>query len=465
MNTSRVNAVQDDESERALTMTWQATGMFLPLATIAPLALEFVYRRMYSEKPSLLFDLLDFFLSSAVVAGVAVAARKTRARAWALIPSLGCAAAVLSAIQWIAINQNPSYDFGVYRMASSALLSGASPFPDYTYPPLFAQTLGYVAYVLTHIAPAGFDIEHVWRLVFYLYQVVQIGLVGSIFLLLYRMARALGADTIYATAIVTLIMLVNTPLQATVGGNQANLYVLALSLVALALVDTSAPLAGLATTLGGMIKVYPSALIPLWWISGRRTVAIWGVFFAVVLILAYPPLNNWWEFVHFWTTQSVMSYPGTSDATLLGLIANGARIVGVAPEGRPPTWIRLVFMSVIVAILIWGARRVWRRQQGASDADAHSARVARAISTAEVLALTLLLSPRAWPHQFIYAMPLAIVAATIVPKERRVLVALAGCLIFAFPWSNVFLASCVRPIGIALLLFLTPPHLTPATQS
>jgi hypothetical protein len=87
------------------------------------------------------------------------------------------------------------------------------------------------------------------------------------------------------------------------------------------------------------------------------------------------------------------------------------------------------------------------------------------VSTAELLALALLISPRVWPHQFVYALPLTMVAAVVASAERRLLVALAALLIFGFPWSEVFPAPFVRQVGVALLLFTTAPHRVPSRTS
>jgi hypothetical protein len=452
----------DDPGTYALRAMWRLALLSLPAVAIAPLLCEYAYRRGHSGRASLLFDFLTLVAGGAVVASVTTAIRKTAARGLTLVPPFALAAVLFSAIQWVAINPQPSPDFITYEKAATAMLTGGTPYPEYTYPPPFAQTLGYAERLLRPVAPSVFGPDAAWRIVFFGYAVLQLVLAGAVFVLLYSVMRTLGSSAAFAAAAVGAAMLVNVPLQATLAWNQANLLVLALALSALLVMDHSAPLAGLATTAGAMIKVYPAALVPLWWMSGRKKAAGWSVAWAALFVVAYQPIDNWIGFIRFWATQSATEYPRNSDATLLNLIGNGARLAGLGSGAQPPSWVRATFAVLVLSILCWGARRIWIRHHAASPLDAAQTRRAMVVSTAELLALALLISPRVWPHQFVYALPLTMVAAAVAPAERRALVALAALLVFGFPWSEVFPAPFVRQAGVALLLFTTAPHRAPA---
>ncbi len=444
-----------DAATETLRQTWRGTLMLLPAVAIAPLLLEHLYQRSHAGRAPLLFDFLTLATGGAVIASAAFAVRKTGARGLALVPTLAFVAVLFSAVQWVAINTQPSPDFVTYEKAATALLMDGTPYPEYTYPPPFAQTLGYAERLLGFLVPETFGAGGGWRVVFYGYQVLQLALVGTLFVLLYVVMRSLGASAAFAGAAIGVAMLVNVPLQATLAWNQANLLVLALALTAL--FAERAALAGLATTAGAMIKVYPAALVPLWWIGDRKKSAAWSVAWAALFVVAFQPIDNWIGFVRFWASQSAVEFPRNSDATLLNLLGNGARLTGLASGGQPPAWVRMAFAALAAGIVVWGARRIWIRCRAASALDASAMRRAMIVSTAEILALALLVSPRVWPHQFVYALPLVAVAAAVVPSERRAMVALAAALIFGFPWSEVFPAPFIRQAGVVLLLVTTAP--------
>lgn len=436
-----------------LTRAWQAALGCLPIVLVMPVIFDHYYRAHRPGFASRLFEFFGFWAAFAIIAAAFWAARRTRSAPVRALPVLGFAIVLLAAVQQVAVTSGPTWDFDTYRRAATAISQHADPYADasYTYPPLYARSMAVTASVM---ARAGAS-DQGWPAVFYLVQVLEVALVGAVYVLLFRAAVFWKLSAPIATLIVAAILAINVPINLTIANSQVNILLLVLTLGAMFLVGRADWLAGLAIALGALIKVYPGFVLPAWLIAGQRRVVGWTVFWTAVIVATTAPLELWLGFLKLW--MSPRPYPRVSDSTLFNLLANGPRLAGLLPAGTPPAWVKDIWLVCVVAILVWGFHR-FRARAAESRARLNVSRLDGAALfglTAEALAMGLLVSPLVWPHHFVYVLPLIVFAFASLPAPRWIGTTTATIAIVAVPWIDLFFVGFHRLAGMIFLLYET----------
>src|SRR6185295_6362282 len=110
----------------------------------------------------------------------------------------------------------------------------------YIYPPFLARALALGRIAVGAVVPhsdAELEGDRAWALTFYFFQCLQLIALGSIYVLLYRIARVHDMAPHAAALLVSALLIVNVPLFHTLTGKQINLFVLALALLAIVAID------------------------------------------------------------------------------------------------------------------------------------------------------------------------------------------------------------------------------------
>jgi len=295
-----------------------------------------------------------------------------------------------------------------------------------------------------------------WGHVFYLWQVLQVGLIAAAYVLLYRFAVALGLESTPAAIVVAALLIVNTAIVLTIAHCQVNVLILVLVLAAVVRAGRVDALAGLALAVAAVIKLYPFMLFPAWAAAGRWRTVAWATAWTAAIVAVSRPWTWWIEFARLWMRPAV--YPTAGDNTLFNLFANGARFIGLTPRDAPPPAVRYVWMAVVAGIAVWGVKRIALRLETQRQSSGERRVTDLFACTAEVLAISLLVSPLVWPHHFVFALPLAVFAAATAPPERRLIVGAGAILMFAMPWSDLFVFGYHRLLGLCLLLRACRPE-------
>jgi len=355
-----------------------------------------------------------------------------------------------------------SWDYEQYENAFRAIVEGENPYESerYLYPPLFAQIMAYVYLVGNELLhPTRINL---WLFVFYIYQCAQFFLVNLAYQLSSRFASYVGFSDLQTKLIITGLFLFNFPLVRTLRLNQINLYVLDAILIALLALNKFPFLSGAAVTLGGLIKLYPlSMAIPLALMKKWR--ALFGVFASgAIIIFLFTNFGRdfflWREFISF-----LFSFPAERESSLwirnttpLSLARNLARFSGLPESIILP----LVIISTL-AVVTWIALRFYEREK-----------IYRTIPSGPAVdtyrnfgnlidfsSLALLVTPSAWDHHFVIALPLALWAIALRGKDRPGWLGIAITCIFVLPPLDIFPFSYLRMFGVAALLLLTSPNI------
>jgi alpha-1,2-mannosyltransferase len=446
-------------ADRGLDDTLRLAAILLPAAVAATAVMQIGFAYLRSGRASRATEFLALSTTIVVLISAGVVIRRRRLRAAEAWPIAGWTIAMAAILQLMP--QMPvHWDFTVYRRAADAMRAGITPYPDpsyYTYPPLLAQWLGGIAAAANRLFMRAPTDDVGWQVTFVVLQIWQLIAVSVVYWALYRSARSYGLSETVSALLVAGLLAVNEPLRLTIGDGQLNLILVAMVLAAIAMPSTLDALVGVGLALPGAIKLYPLTLLPVWWINGRRRAAAWAVAWLAVFVLITRPWTLWLEFVRLWMRPAL--YPTVSDSTLFNLLANGARFFGLAARDRPASWIRLVWIALVIAIAMWSIQRIVRRVR-AADLESDASRLLFACAS-EVLVLNLFVSPLVWPHHFVFALPFAVFAAATEGPRRPILIGTALFLTFAVPWSDVFVLGYHRLAGVALALYATTPRPRP----
>src|SRR5436309_4693345 len=164
--------------------------------------------------------------------------------------------------------------------------AGETPYPlvnpYYTYPPPLVQAMAAVTSAIQTLT--GKTRAAAWYEVFYLWALVQIGLIAAAYVMLFRFAAALCLDETPAAVIVALLLIVNTQLTITIETSQMNILILTLVLAAVTWAGRIDALAGLLLAAAAVIKLYPFMLLPAWFAAGQRRAAAWAVVWTAAII-------------------------------------------------------------------------------------------------------------------------------------------------------------------------------------
>lgn len=440
-----------------------AFTVLLPLVVeaAAPAVLSSSYGASYAR-----FELLGFSGGASLLLLAVLAVRERRGRPWTeLVPPLLPLLVTLSALVLVSEWSRKPFDYDCYEYAGRVLLAGGDPYRQgllYLYPPLTAQVMAFAWLAVQAVASllgGALENDAAWDVVFYLYQCAQVGLVAWLYVLAARFARRVGLPTPWAEVLVAVLLVFDNPLLRTLRHGQVNLWVLDLALYG-ALAASSRPvLAGSAIAVAGHVKLYPlTLLLPL--VVSRRwrtAVVALGVFAAIVALQTGfgRDLSLWTSFADFYSRVGgeVAFRNGSLHSVLFNTLALLGRPAAAAPVASA------VAKVASAGALAWLALRVLARERerrgGRAEDDASFL-----ADAADCLALALLVSPSAWEHHFVFALPLVLVAVATRGSERPGTVALGAFLMLGMPTFDLFPFGYHRLAGLLLLLWITPAVLS-----
>ena len=370
-----------------------------------------------------------------------------------------------------------SWDYDCYEKAAAAILQGETPYQytAYLYPPLLAQTMA-SAYRGLHLLLAALHLDsspgYTWQMVFYSFQVTQFLLLNLAYYLCYRFARSLGLGQLSGLGLVTALFIFNTPLLRALRHNQTSLFALDAVLAGMLLLARRPVAAGLAVGLGIHIKLYPAALLLPWALTRRWRAVAATVGGTLGLALAH---LHWRENLALYAQYLAFSpqFPrGTTlrNNSVHSFIYNCFRIPYqlAGNTAAVPAFASFESTLVSAALLGWLALRLVQREQRYRElaAGARAADWRLLGHTMDALGFGLLLSPMAWEHHFVLAMPLVIWAVVALGAPGWWKVGLGAFLIFVLPIFDVFPFSYHQLAGLVVLLYYTSPRAVqpPAAQ-
>lgn len=352
-----------------------------------------------------------------------------------------------------------SFDYEIYEKAFRAVVAGKNPYAHYyLYPPLFAQIMAGV-YSIGRLF-GGLAIG-TWVFVFYIHQCMQFLLLNLAYQLSSRFASSVGFSALQNKIIVSGLFLFNFPLMRMLHLNQINLYVLNAILIALLAIRKFPFWSGSAVAVGGLIKVYPIIMgVPLLLMKKWKALAGTVVSGIVILFLQTnfgQDFRILKQFFYFF-----ISFPAEQESsiwirntTVLSLARNIIRFVGLSASFLMP----MVILGTLI-VLIWMGYRFYQREKiYASLSSGEAAENYRQIGhLIDFVSLSLLITPSAWDHHFVLALPLAIWTFALVGKEKPGKVGVALSFIFVLSPFDIFPFSYLRMIGVIALLILASPN-------
>lgn len=474
--------------EAARWLAWAIVGLAVALVPLVIWQAGGEWVSNTYGKPYEPFELLGFTSSAAALGGAAWELRRCKGRSWQeWLPVLLLLLVDLCYITLISEHSIKMWDWGCYEGAARALNEGANPYVGscYYYPPFTAQVLAVIYRALKRACELlGLEASRlfVWNLVFYFYQCGQLLMVHLAFALCYRWMRTLGVGRAASAIAVAVLLICNNALFRTLWYNQVNLWVLNLVLAAVLWMPRWPLVSGLAVALAGHIKLYPLILLGPWTLMRRakgqrhawRAAAACLVGAGGIILLQTKLGRDWLIWQQYlaapFSDPKIVYFRNNS---LYSVIYNVLRMAGVdVAASRADDVLR---WAATLGMLAWFGLRFLRRE-GWRIGD----RVSEAGSlspipytlyghSADALALALLVSPSAWEHHFVFALPLVLWALAAAlpspqspPSHARLLpIGLAAALMLAMPTFDLFPFSYGRIAGLLLLLVITPPRALP----
>jgi hypothetical protein len=355
-----------------------------------------------------------------------------------------------------------SWDYENYEKAFRAVVEGRNPYASghYLYPPFFAQSMAFVySTVKALIFPTW---KSLWHIVHFLHQCAQFFLFNIAFQLASHFASRLGFSDLKSKLIVAALFLFNFPLVRTLHLNQINLYILNAILIALLALDKFPFLSGAAVALGGLIKIYPVLMgAPL--LGMKKWKALLGGLVTGIMVILIQTnfgrdLTLWRQFTKF-----ILAFPAERESskwirntTLLSLPRNLERYIGLPEFAIVP-----LYIIGVIAVLVWIAVRFFQREKMyATLIPGTAAELYRNVGNLiDFACLALLITPTAWDHHFVIALPLALWAIAVRGHEKPGWVGIGIVSIFILPPFDIFPFSFLRMFGVFLLLWLASPNI------
>ena len=421
------------------------------------------------------YELFAWGIAMGALVAAAVACRRWGLRSPVEVaPVLGFLTVFLHAVYQLAEYAFvKSWDYGCYERAAQALLRGGDPYAGtgYLYPPLTARLLAALAQAVGRLdaalpRSAGVAPDP-WAGAFYFAQCGQLLLVAGLFALLLAWARRRGVPLFEAAVVVTFALALSNPLVRTLRHHQVNLFVLVAMLVVLLHAERRPWLAGLLLAVAAHVKLYPALLLLPWLLRRRwRPVVAFAVGAAGIAWWSGPQLSTW---AGLGRVLGVVQAAGAPEGvaveylrsnTIPGFLQNTARLLCWL-AGRPLDTLRpavAVLARGALALVVLGfALRAWRRERGAGAAQADDAE--RLVGhQVDCFALMLLLTPLAWEHVFVFALPVLVEAWARSGRGDGALpwpVIAAWAAIFVVPTVDLYPVSYSRLLGLGLLVELT----------
>ncbi len=451
-------------------------ALLVGFAVGAPLWLAALDTPFIHTSPSRSFAVHQLVGFTGALAALAIAGLEVRRRRssslQALLPILLPLLLILHFLQRIWAAALRPWDYDVYEYAARVVLRGADPYSagvGYIYPPLTAQALAAAyrgAARLQALIGLETDGEAVWLDVFYLHQCSQLVLVLAAYFLCQRFARALGLGGLWAHGLGFALLIANDALYETLWHGQVNLWLLDSSLAGLLLARRAPALGGLALAIGAHIKLYPLAMLWPLLVSRCARAMLWTGVAVFALALLQSDLGRDWTLfrqflAHFTGTSYLQLAPQNN--SLQSILWNFARMTSGGAVRLPPALLGGLSAAWVALAGGWLLLRTLARlrERRAGPPDPCWDRRLLLAGGAEALAFGLLVSPTVWPHEYLMAVPLAILAAALRGRERPVAVAAGILLVMGTPNFGIFPLSYRCTAGILMLLGLTRPGAAP----
>ena len=358
-----------------------------------------------------------------------------------------------------------SADFVTYQYAAEAVAQWRNPYgTGYIYPPLLAQVLAVLLgaaqrmAALTHGAMPPESLLYYPMMCAQWYALLLILLLGSKFL------RRIGISASTATLCVSVLLVFNTPVYSTLYFRQINLIVLALLLIAFVYADSHPVWTGMALALGAHLKLYPLLFLLPFCIE-RRWRLVGGMLAGLVLLLAFQTgfFVDWDIYRSYLAEASEFKIAFYYwDNSIVNIIDNTLQVCfGYSRQdviGFVPV-IRVIHGVFVLLALTWYAFGVLRREaalRGIHSAEEHGflrdVRTWQNLSGA--LLVTLLISPVAWEHHFVLAIPALLWFVASEFNRRPMLISVSALLLAFLPTIDVYLFGYHYVAGVVLLLML-----------
>jgi hypothetical protein len=385
-------------------------------------------------KPTIAIALLGICTG---LAWITAAVAWHRIRGGRLLPVVIIAGVMVSFAGTIARHPERNWDYVVtYELPAQQLASGIDPYDggETTNPPTWAQLTAATAALLRASVLRGAAPDVVWFWVFYIYQMLQLALLGVLFGLAYIVVRNAGRGPLAATLIAGTALVICAPLQETLQLNQLNLVVVVLTMTAVLWGEQYPLRAALAAGLGGAVKLYPFGVALLW--LARRNVRpiVWTAI--VALGIATSGWRGWALYARY--LQEFQRPAIVRDASLHSLASNitaaSADAAGFDAAAVATVSFAL-WIALDLALLAW---LVWRQY------------TVRGPSW-EIVAALPLLFPLAWVHHYLLVLPLGI-ARLSAPGSSSLTATTGALLALVLPAFDTFPLGLSRPLGTLLLL-------------
>ena len=486
-------APKNSHTHESLTRRICAFACLWLLLALIPIAVRetggFLIQTTYGWERSL-FEIFTAFASMAVI-GVAYFFGRKRA-----IPDdedrAPVAVWVIVALYHLLLIHEYSFrtwDYDCYQNAAQAIQRHRNPYgAGYLYPPLWAllleQAYQFVAAGLsgliavlppktgteTILDPNRIDVT-VWNLVFYFFRVSQFLAVSIAYWLFLQIGRNLRLTSSFSSLLAGLLLIVNNPLLRTLHHNQINVWVLDLFLIGTCLLVRFPATSGLFFAMGGVLKVYPLAVLaPL--AVARRWRAVCGIGLSLVtLLILQTKLGSDWTLWREYLTyaSSYSASTGYRASGIQGFVENALNLMfyGRCGVRIPESWaIHAGHLAVAAATVAVGVRALRRERAAPSPSGRETDSQLAVLNTAryyghafDAMAWMLIVSPLVWAHHFVMALPLLFLAVAARGDDCPWRVCGAGILIFALPTIEIFPLAYHRLAGLLWLLALTSPEI------
>lgn len=364
-----------------------------------------------------------------------------------------------------------SWDYKNYENAFKSVLIGNNPYQSMhsLYPPPFAKSMVIVYRLGKWLYPLlnkSVESSSLWGFVFFVHQS------SLLFFLLYsyhlslRFARIIGISTIKSSLFVSALFIFNVPILRTISYNQVNFYVVVSILLSMILFSNMPYISGIAIAIGGLIKLFPFVIV-LPSLGLRKWKVILGVSIGGLVIILlqtnyFQDFLLWKQFILFYTSFPVGRESSMFRSTSpLSFIRNLISLINL-----PSTSVLLIYLVLLFVILGWYATRFAQREKIYSLAISDNTNllmnheIFRNIGhLVDFSVLSLLLSPSAWEHHYVIAIPLGIWIFAIHSRDFSALAGIGLLFVFLLPVYNFFPFSYLRVLGLIILLFQSSPKL------
>lgn len=417
------------------------------------------------------FELLGLFVTLAVLTYWFVVLRREDKSLDTVVPPLVVGAIVLHFL-YVYVNYTAmTYDYTSYEAAARNMTTDADPYDrtHYLYPPLLAQCM---AWALTFISGSRiYAHEHLTALntLFYMYQAAQLALIYLVAEQFFALGRALRIPVLYVGILAVVLFFVDAPLFRTVKNQQMNLVVLLAVTFAFAHLNVRALWSGLLMAIAVQLKPQGLLFPAVWLVTGHRKAFVTFIVASAGLILLQTAYDgDWTHWQQFFA--SLKLFPKYNDyfrnGSLFSLFATIGKILHVdVDKGNLMLFVRICY----VAIVAWFGFRYVEREKlyrsgvgkvAAADRGYYETAMRTCAHGADIILLTLLVSPLVWEHHYVLVMPVAVWLFALTRGRLSPIALIAFVLILTPSTFDVGLLSYHRLVGVGLLAWkLTPRHI------